>query len=192
MVTAGGTKQVITNSQSYLVGVSFREGKTLWKLPLKTPYDQNTVTPTISGNLVIFSGLSNPVTAIRPGTPPQKVWTNKEVGMYMNSPVLSSGVLWGLSHRNKGQFFGLDVNTGKTVWTGEGRQTENAAMLASGQTVFALTTESELIVYAATPNGLKPLRRYDVADTPTWAHPVVLGSQVLVKDANSLILWSAS
>ena len=64
-------------------------------------------------------------------------------------------------------------------------------MVASGQTVFALNTESELIVFAAEAKGLKELRRYTVADTPTWAHPVVLGNRVLVKDANSLILWSA-
>jgi outer membrane protein assembly factor BamB len=191
VVTAGGAKQVITNGQSHIVGVSFADGKTLWKLPLKTNYDQNSVTPIVSGDFVIFSGLGNPVTAIRPGPTPQKVWENKEVGMYMNSPVLASGVLWGLSHRNKGQFFGLDPKTGRTVWTSEGRQTENAAMLASGQTVFALTTESELIVYATSANGLKQVKRYNVADTPTWAHPVVLGNRVLVKDANSLILWSA-
>jgi outer membrane protein assembly factor BamB len=191
VVTAGGVKQVITNSQSHVVGVSFSDGKTLWKLPLKTNYDQNSVTPVVSGDVVIFSGLGNPVTAVRPGATPQKAWENKEVGMYMNSPVLASGVLWGLSHRNKGQFFGLDPKTGKTIWTSEGRQTENAAMIASGQAVFALTTESELIVFQAEAKGLKELRRYDVADTPTWAHPVVLGSRVLVKDAGSLILWSA-
>ena len=86
--------------------MSVNDGKLVWKLPLKTPYDQNSVTPIVVGDMVIYSGLSNPVTAIRPGNPPQQVWENKEVGMYMNSPVLAAGVLWGLSHRNKGQFLG--------------------------------------------------------------------------------------
>lgn len=178
VITAGGIKQVVTNSQSHLVGISFDDGKTLWRLPLKTSYDQNAVTPIAVGDFIIFSGLANPVTAIRPGPTPQKVWENKEVGMYMNSPIMAAGVLWGLSHRNKGQFFGLDPKTGKTLWTSEGRQTENAAMVASGQTVFALTTESELIVFAAGAKGLKQIRRYNVADTPTWAHPVVLGKNI--------------
>ncbi|HYP05265.1 MAG TPA: PQQ-binding-like beta-propeller repeat protein [Bryobacteraceae bacterium] len=192
VIMAGGVKQVVTNSQSHLIGVSLADGKTLWKLPLKTNYDQNSVTPLVVGDVVIFSGLGNPVTAVRPGSQPQKLWENKEFGMYMNSPVLAAGVVWGLSHRNKGQFFGIDPKTGKTVWTSEGRQTENAAMVASGNAVFALTTESELIVYAASAKGLTQVRRYHVADTPTWAHPVVLGNRVLVKDANSLILWSAA
>jgi outer membrane protein assembly factor BamB len=188
----GGVRQVITNFQSHIAGISISDGKLLWKAPLKTPYDQNSVTPIVVGDLVIYSGLSNPVTAVRPGNPPQQVWENKEVGMYMNSPVLASGVLWGLSHRNKGQFFGLNPQTGKTVWTGEGRQAENAAMIARGSTVFALTTNSELFVFEASPSGLKQVAKYSVADTPTWAHPVILGNRVLVKDQASLALWSAA
>ena len=186
-----GVRQVITNSQSHIVAVSINDGKLLWKLPLKTPYDQNSVTPILVGDMVIYSGLSNPVTAIRPGNPPQQVWENKEVGMYMNSPVLAAGVLWGLSHRNKGQFFGLNPKTGKTVWTGEGRQADNAAMIARGSTVFALTTNSELLVFEASASNLKQIAKYSVADTPTWAHPVILGNRVLVKDESSLALWSA-
>jgi outer membrane protein assembly factor BamB len=191
VATFGGVRQVITNTRKHIIGVSFADGKLLWKSTLDTPYDQNSVTPTVVGDMVIYSGLSNPVTAIQPGGSGRKVWENKEVGMYMNSPVLAAGVLWGLSHRNKGQFFGLDPKTGKTVWTGEGRQAENAAMIASGRNVFALTTNSELLVFSATPTALNLNHKYEIADSPTWAHPVISGNQVLVKDAKSLALWSA-
>ena len=57
VVSAGGVRQVITNSQSNLIGVSLSDGKLLWKQPLKTSYDQNSVTPLIVGDLVIYSGL---------------------------------------------------------------------------------------------------------------------------------------
>ena len=191
VLNAGGVRQVVTNSQSNLVSLSVADGKLVWKLPLKTPYEQNSVTPLAVGDLIIYSGLSNPVTAIRPGPTPQKVWENNEVGMYMNSPVLANGVLWGLSHRNKGQFFGLDPKTGKTVWTSEGRQAENAALVARQDMLFALTTNSELEVFRVTPRSLEIIRTYQVAETPTWAHPVILGSRVLIKDAGSLALWSA-
>lgn len=191
IIEAAGQRQIVTNSQSNLVAVAEADGKLIWKIPLKTPYDQNSVTPIVIGDLIVYSGLSNPVTAIRPGKTPQKVWENKEVGMYMNSPVLAAGVLWGLSHRNKGQLFGLDPKTGRAIWTGEGRQAENAALISRGDSVFALTTNSELHVYRATPKALEPVRTYQVANSPTWAHPVVLGSRILVKDADSLALWSA-
>jgi outer membrane protein assembly factor BamB len=186
-----GVRQVITNTQNNIAGISVTDGKLIWKLPLKSPYDQNSVTPTIIGDAVVYSGLSNPVTAIRPGNPPQKLWENREFGLYMSSPVMAAGVLWGLSNRNKGQFFGLDPKTGKTLFSSEGRRADNAAMIARGSTVFALTTDSELLVFDATPAGLKPVAKYNVADTPTWAHPAILGNRVLIKDAKSLALWSA-
>jgi outer membrane protein assembly factor BamB len=109
----------------------------------------------------------------------------------MSSPVLAAGVLWGLSNRNKGQFFGLDPKTGKTVFSSEGRQADNAALIARGSTVFALTTDAVLLVFQATPTALKQVAKYSVADTPTWAHPAILGNRVLVKDTKSLALWSA-
>jgi outer membrane protein assembly factor BamB len=186
-----GVRQIVTNTQNNLVSLSVAGGKLIWKLPLKTPYDQNSVTPTIVQDAIVYSALSNPVTAIRPGNPPQKLWENREFGLYMSSPVLAAGVLWGLSNRNKGQFFGLDPKTGKTVFSSEGRQADNAALIARGSTVFALTTDAVLLVFQATPTALKQVAKYSVADTPTWAHPAILGNRVLVKDTKSLALWSA-
>jgi outer membrane protein assembly factor BamB len=178
--------------------VNVADGAILWNVPITTPYDQNSVTPIVIGDLVIYSGLSNPVTAVRPTrasgswTAP-KVWENKELGMYMNSPILVNGRIYGLSHRNKGQFFALDPKTGKTTWTGEGRQAENAAMLAAANTIFALTTNSELLVMPVSPQGLSVIKRYKVSEnSETWAHPVVLGNQILTKDKDTLTLWRAS
>ena len=36
----------------------------------------------------------------------------------------------------------------------------------------------------------KTLAQYQVADSPTWAHPVVLGDRLLIKDATDLSLWT--
>jgi outer membrane protein assembly factor BamB len=194
----GGVRQVIVETQKSLISVMAADGATLWSVPISTPYDQNSVTPIVAGDLVIYSGLSNPIIAIRPArtsaswaTP--KVWENKELGLYMNSPVLVNGRLYGLSHRNKGQFFALDAKTGKTTWTGEGRQAENAAMMAVGNTILALTTNSELLVMPVSPQGLSVAKRYKVSETSeTWTHPVILGNQILTKDKDTLTLWRAS
>ncbi|MBC7927308.1 MAG: PQQ-like beta-propeller repeat protein [Bryobacteraceae bacterium] len=184
--------QIVTFSSEKFVGVDARDGSLQWQLPFTSPYAQNSVTPIVMNDVILFSGLSNPLTAVRvSGKTVQKLWENREVGMYMSSPVLAGNLLHGLTNRNKGQFFSLDPKSGKTVWTGEGRQTENAMLISRGDTVFALTSESELIVMRASPKGLEPLRKYTVANSPTWAHPVVLGNRVLIKDRDSLALWTA-
>ena len=94
-----------------------------------------------------------------------------------------------MSHRNKGSFVALDARTGAALWATPGRAGDNAAMLVAGETLFALTTDAELIVSKATRTGFDERRRYTVAASPTWAHPVVTRAGILVKDAETLALW---
>jgi outer membrane protein assembly factor BamB len=188
-----GRRQVITQTRGHLVGVSADRGELLWKVPFATPYGQNAVTPVVSGDLVIYSGLEQPVRALRvvkqgAGFATAPAWENAEVAAYMSAPVLADGRLCGLSHRKKGQLFCLEAATGKTAWLSEGRQGDNAALLSLGATLLVLSTEGELVVAPASGASFSPVRRYTVAASPTWAHPVVVDEGVLVKDAQSLAL----
>lgn len=186
-----GVRQVVTLGESSLVGVSADKGELLWKLPFTTEYVQNAVTPLVQGDLVIYTGLEHPVKAVRivktgATLAAQPVWENPEVASYLSSPVLAAGRVYGLSHKKKGQFYCLDAASGKTLWLSEGRQAESAALLAGGGVLFALTTESELLVANASAGSFSVVKRYPVAASPTWAHPVVLAEGVLVKDAENL------
>lgn len=49
---------------------------------------------------------------------------------------------------------------------------------------------AELLVIKNDPRQFEVLKEYSVADSPTWAHPVVLGNRILIKDASTLALWS--
>jgi outer membrane protein assembly factor BamB len=188
---------VITESQDKLVSVSADAGRLLWELPLKTPYTQNSVTPVIEKDLVIYSGLEHPLTAIRPvrkgGTwVTDKVWENPAASLYMNSPVVAASTLYGLTHRNRGQFFAVDLATGKTLWTTRGREAENAAIVTTGTLLFLLKDDAELVIARPNRSSFEVVRRYTVADSPTWAHPLVDGNRLFVKDAESLTLWTVS
>jgi hypothetical protein len=46
----------------------------------------------------------------------------------------------------------------------------------------------------AKPTAKAPgeIRRYEVAESPTWAHPVVLPDGFLIKDLKTLARWSAN
>ena len=187
-----GTRQVVTFTEKMLVGIAAASGRLLWSVPYTTDYSQNAVTPVVNGNVMIISGLDHPVQALRViaskggGWTTEKVWENPDVALYMSSPVLAGGRLYGLSHRKKGQLFCIDVATGKTIWLSEGRIGENASLVVAGNAVLALTTEGELIAFEAGGPAFKVLRRYTVADSPTWAHLAVAGDGILVKDERSL------
>lgn len=195
VVEIAGKRQIVTQSRQNIIGIWADNGALLWKIPFDTEYVQNIVTPVVYNDLLIFSGINKGVFAVRVGWRDNKwatdtVWHNKEVSMYMNSPVVSGNLLFGMSHKNKGQFFCLDMANGKTLWTGDPRQGENAAMLIAGNTIFSLTNDADLIVTSATNKAATALKKYKVANSPTWAHPAISGKRILIKDENSLALLS--
>jgi len=104
--------------------------------------------------------------------------------------VLVGSRLVGLTQRKKGQFFAADLPSGKILWTSDGRMGDYAALVVADGLVLAQTDDGELIVFNPSAEQFQPLARYKVADKPTWAHPAVVGKQILVKDQDSLIQWT--
>ena len=192
--TAAGVRQIVDVSKTKVVGVAAASGALLWSLPLVTPYDQNAVTPAVAGDLVILGGLDQATFAIRPARGADgkwtaaRVWDAKAVPMYMNSPVVVGDTVYGLTSRSKGQFFALDVKTGATRWTSPPRQAENASITAAGGRLWCLTSDGSLVVLKADPAAYAEVGRLDVAPSATWASPVLLGPQILVKDVDTLRL----
>lgn len=193
-VVAGGVRQIVTQTQKKIVAVDAASGALLWSLPFVTPYEQNAVTPVVANDLVILSGLEQSTFAVRPTRgadgrwTPVKVWEVKAFPMYMNSPVVVGDTLYGLTSRNKGQFFALDAQSGATRWTSPPRQAESASITAADGRLWSLTTEGALVVIKADPSAFSQVGRLDVAPGATWASPVLLGPQILVKDVDHLRL----
>ncbi len=193
----GGVRQIVTETHSNIVAVSETNGELLWKIPFTTEYDQNIPTPVVYRDELILSGISKGIMAVRPIPKDGKwtnetVWRNNDVSLYMNSPVVTTDLLFGFSHYKKGQVFCLNARTGATEWTGEPRQGDNAAVLVSGENLILLKDDAELVIAKAFSKGFEPLRHYSVADSPTWAHPLVLRDGVVIKDATTLARWSTN
>jgi len=190
-----GARQVVTQTQNHLVGVDVFNGKLLWSIPFTTEYDQNIVTPLLYQQTLIYSGVFKETAAVKvlrksDGWTTEKVWVNPGVSMYMSSPVVSDGLLYGFSHRNKGQFFCLDARTGATLWTSEGRYGENASIVSAPEALFLLTNDAQMFIARKNAKKFDLVRHYTVAESPTWAHPVIVGNRVLIKDASTLALLS--
>ena len=190
--------QVITQSQKNFFAVDARSGEMLWRTTFKTSYDQNSVTPVIDSarGLVIYSGLDNGIVAVRPVHKgpvwvTEEAWRVSDAAFYMNSPVLTpSGTLIGFSHKNKGQIVAIDPSTGAVKWRSNGRQGENASIVAAAGLVFILTNEAELSILPDPIASFQPLKRYTAADSAVWAHPLMMENGLVVKDATTLLFSS--
>lgn len=190
-----GARQIVTLTDKSVVGVAADNGRLLWKVPFKDEWNENIVTPVVSGKTLIVSGVRQGTRAFEivraaGGFEAKQLWHNPAVQMYMSSPVVEGDLLYGMSNTRKGQYVCLDAKTGQTVWATEGRDGSQAAVLNAGGVLLFLTSDADLIVAAKSRKGFEPLARYKVAESATWAHPAILGKQILVKDEASLALWS--
>jgi outer membrane protein assembly factor BamB len=195
VATLAGMRQLVTYTQKFLIGVDPSNGRLLWQLPAKTEYDTNSVTPVVYKDTIIYARENQGLTAIklaRQGVQivAQEVWKNAENELYLNTPVVEGNLLFGLSVKKRGQFFCLDADTGKTLWQSEGRQGENSSLINAGKYLLALTSDSTLYVLSPSAKGFSSVAQYTVANSPVWAHPVVMGEHVIVKDQTTLASFS--
>ena len=194
LVEMGGQRQIVTQSTRNIISVSPADGRLLWQIPFRTPFDQNVVTPLVVGRWLILSGLEQSTFAIElvadgATLATREVWSNDRLPMYMSSPVIVGDRLFGFSNMRRGQFFCLDPETGEAIWSSEGRQGDNAALVVADGRVLALTSGAELFVIDPAGSEFRPVARYTVAESATYAHPVPTAAGLLIKDNSTLALW---
>ncbi len=148
----------------------------------------------------------------------KELWKNPDNSVQFNTPVLRNGFLYGLSARN--DFFCINAQDGKTAWTapfspptasaeaqgqgqgqgrgqggmrggrGGGRSAGYGSIVDAGTVLLALTPASQLVVFEPTDKAYTELARLKVAESPTYAGPIVSGKRLFVKDQDSVTLWS--
>ncbi len=196
LLTVGGTKQIVTLAEKSIVGVGVADGKLLWQLPFapaRRAY--NAATPIVDGQTVIYTGAGRGAKAVRiekqgSGFAAKELWSNPELAPQFNTPVLKDGLLFGLS--NRGNLYCIDARTGRTAWTDDTSRGRGgfAAIVDVGSCLMALPSDSELIVFKPSDDGYSELAKIKVAEAPTYAHPVISGNRIFVKDQDSVTLWT--
>ena len=177
-----GVRQVVTFTQKNLVGVTVATGELLWRRPYTTQSTTTSQTPILYGNTLIEAGRGNGITAfrvVRQGDTwrTENVWHTDEASMHLANGVAIGSVLFGLSHLNSGQYFGLDLDRGKVLWKSDPRQAENAGIVCSGNTLFSLENDGELVVVGNSRTGFEVLTRYEVSTSATWTQPTISGNR---------------
>lgn len=196
LLTVGGVKQIATPTERSFVGIGVADGKLLWQVPFEPQrMAYNAATPIVDGQTVIFGGKGRGIKAIKiekqaDGFAVNELWSNGDLGVQFNTPVLSDGLLFGLS--DSGNLFCINAKTGQTAWTDETRRDRSGfgPIVSAGSYLLALPSSSELIVFEPTDKQYSEVAKIKVAETATYAHPVLAGNGIYVKDAESLALWT--
>jgi len=189
-----GTKQIVTLTDRSVVGLAVADGKLLWQIPFATMrMAYNSATPIVDGQTVIFTGSGRGAKAVKieiqgDAFAAKELWSNPQLAPQFNSPVLKDGLIYGLS--DKGVLYCINAKTGQTAWSDTSRLGNFGAIVDAGSVLLALPANSELIAFKPSDKQYEELARIKVADTATYATPVVAGKRIFVKDQDSLTLWT--
>ena len=196
VITVEGQTQIVTLTQESIIGLEPKTGKELWSTPFPDKWHENIMTPLWTGTSLVVSGTRQGTHAYRlKRTAGQwqatERWKNADVAMYMSSPVYADGLIYAHSSKRKGQFVAMDAETGASKWATEGREGEHASLLSTPAHIIFLTNNAELIVAKRRQENFAVERRYEVAKSATWAMPLLLGTNILVRDASGVMLLTS-
>lgn len=192
LATIDGAAQVVTQTENSLLGLALADGKLLWQVA--TPVAGravNAVTPVVDGSVVIYSGQGRGTHAVRiekqgDAFAAKPLWSNEDVGSGFTTPVLKDGVLFGISDR--GNVFAMEAQSGKVLWRDSARRDRFGAVVDAGQVLVALEGNGQLTVFAPSREGFQEIAHLRVAEAATYAHPILDGNRMFIKDRDSLAL----
>jgi outer membrane protein assembly factor BamB len=196
LVTVEGTKQIVTPTEKGVVGLGAADGKLLWQVPfapVKMAY--NAATPIVDGQTIIYAGKGRGTKALKiekgaDGFAVKELWSNADIGVQFSTAVLRDGFLYGLS--DSGNLFCINAQTGVTAWKDETGRDKGGfgPVVSAGSCLMALPSNSELIVFKPSDKAYSELAKIKVSATAVYAHPVVAGNRIYIKDQDNVTLWT--
>ncbi len=196
----GGIRQYVQLLDGGLVGVS-TDGKPLWTYDKLGPNTANIPTPVVlkdrifsvagygkGGALVKLVADDGKVTA-------EQVYFKQELTNKHGGVVVVGDYAYGDTD-DQGKPFCADVKTGKIRWKRKGEESTGrgsaSVTYADGRLYFQYENGVVALVEAS-PDGYKETGSLKVeTDGPAWAHPVVCGGRLYLREGDSLYCFDVS
>lgn len=195
LLTVNGTRQIASPTEKSIVGIGITDGKLLWQVPFppqRRAY--NASTPVVDGQTIFVSGSGRGTKALKiekqgSDFTVNELWSNGELAVQYNTPVLKNDMLFGLTDRNK--LFCINAQTGATAWTGADSRGSRGfgQTICAGSVLAVLANDAELVFYKPDGKAYSEVARYKVSETEIYAHPVLSKNRIYVKDQESLTMW---
>ncbi len=185
---------MMVQSETNLLGVS-TDGKLVWEIP--TPVQRmfyNAPSPIFAGQNLFVAGQGGgtkaySLTKTGDNRENKELWANKDFGTSFNTPLLKDGFLYG-NEAKQGKLFCLNAATGETAWTDATALNRFASILDLGDVLVCLPATGQLIFFEPSGKAYVELAKYKVAETDVYAHPLIIGDKIFVKEKEMLTCWS--
>jgi outer membrane protein assembly factor BamB len=195
VMTVAGTKIVVAVTSKSVQGITLADGKGLWTTPFTVAgMGYNASSPIVDGDTLIYAGQGRGIHAVKVAKQGDtftttELWSAASVSPQFNTAVLKDGFLYGLTQQNA--FFCVNEKTGEVAWSNaanRGTPAGYGSVVDAGSVLLALTPASQLYVVQPNSKAFTQVTAIKVADTASYASPVVSGNRIFIRDSDSVAL----
>ena len=184
-----GVRTIMTLTADAGVGVRATDGKLMWRYPRVANGTANIATPIFSNNTVFYSsdygtgGALLGLTAQSGTVTAKEIYFTREMKNHHGGMVLVNGYLYGY---NSTILTALEFSTGKLAW--RDRSVGKGSLTYADGHLYILGEQNTVGLAEATPAGYREKGRFTIPDQglPSWAHPVVSGGRLYIRNQNTL------
>jgi outer membrane protein assembly factor BamB len=190
----GGVRQYIVLTDAHVAGIAAADGAVLWQADRRGQTAVCT-TPVCKGNLVFVTSSYGVgcncfrIAASGGRFNAEQVYANKEMENHHGGVILLGDHVYGCSEN--GGLRCMELATGNVTWKTPGNGGGGSLTYADGRLIHRDELGGvELVV--ASPDGYKQVGRFnqpDRSEQSTWAHPVVAGGKLYLRDQDVLLCY---
>lgn len=188
-----GKPQVVVQTRTDLAAVNPKNGKELWKQPIKAFRGMNILTPTVIGNSIFTSSyggkslLFNVQKEKESEQTLMQTWENRQEG-YMSGPIILDGYCY--IHLRKQRITCLDMKNGETQWISSESFGKYMSMVSNGKEILALDEDGTLYLIDPNPEKFVIKESRKISESSTWAHLAVSDNQIFSRELEALVCYS--
>jgi outer membrane protein assembly factor BamB len=184
-----GVRTIMTLTAEAGVGVRASDGKLLWRYTRVANGTANIATPVFADDKVFYSsdygtgGVLLGLRAERGEVRAQEIYFTREMQNHHGGIVLVGGYLYGF---NNAILTCLEFATGKMMW--RHRSVGKGSLTFADGNLYILSEDNVVGLAEASPAAYREKGRFEIKDQgwPSWAHPVVSGGRLYVRNQGTL------
>lgn len=191
-VDTAGTQQVVFFTSTRAVGLDVKDGRLLWEYRNPSNRVANAATPIARANRIFISsdyGTGGGVVELKPNgkeMSAQELYFTKDMRNHHSSSVLIGDHLYGFS---SSILTAMKFDTGEVAW--KDRSVGKGSLVAADGHLYLFSENGVVGLAEVTPTGYKEKGRFRIQQEslPTWAHPVVAGGRLYLRDQDTIYAY---
>jgi outer membrane protein assembly factor BamB len=189
---AGGVRTIMGLTAQAGVGVRAADGKLMWRYERVANRTANIATPVFHDNKVFYTSDYGTGCALLGLTPQNvvvkadEIYFNRDMQNHHGGVIFYDGYLYGYSSQI---LTCMEFATGRVAW--KDRSVGKGCLTCAGGNLYVLSENNVAGLAEATPQGYREKGRFQIPDQgwPSWAHPVVCGGQLYLRNQGWLACY---